>query len=147
MLRFVIGLGVLGIATAPAAAHGLLVTVTVTDKAVNVVAVYEGGEPVPVGSKVTMADTRRNELADGVTDEAGECRLPRPEPGVYTVTVDDKQGHIKEVVVQVREGESGTFGPSRWNRWVAAGVGLAVIAVGTAIAMRKKRKVQISPTP
>jgi hypothetical protein len=147
MFRFVVGLGVLGIATAPAAAHGLLVTVTVTDKAVNVVAAYEGGEPVPVGSKVTMADTHRTELADGVTDEAGECRLPRPEPGVYTVTVDDKQGHIKEVVVQVREGESGTFGPSRWNRWVAAGIGLAVIAVGTALAMRKKQKVPLSPTP
>jgi hypothetical protein len=147
MLRFVVGFGVLGIATAPAAAHSLLVTVTVTDKAVNVVAVYEGGEPVPVGSKVTMADTHRTEIADGVTDEAGECRLPRPEPGVYTVIVDDKQGHIKEVVIQVRDGESATFEPSRWNRWVAGGIGLAVIAVGTAVAMRRKKATPISPTP
>jgi hypothetical protein len=147
MFRCVVGLGVLAAAGAPAAAHGLLVTVTVTDKAVNVLAAYEGGEPVPVGSKVTMADTRRTELAVGVTDEAGECRLPRPEPGVYTVTVDDKQGHLKQVVVQVRDGESATFAPSRWNRWVAGGVGLVVIAVGTAVAMRRKKNVPLSPTP
>jgi hypothetical protein len=147
MFRYVVGLGVLVAAAAPAVAHGLLVTVTVTDRAVNVVAVYEGGEPVPVGSKVTMADTRRTEPADGVTDEAGECRLPRPEPGVYTITVDDKQGHVKEVVIQVRTGESSTFEPSRWNRWVAGGVGLAVIAAGTGVAMRRKKATPLSPTP
>src|SRR5262245_29476868 len=104
MLRFVISLGVLGVAAAPAFAHKILLTATATELAVQVEAKYEGGEVVPAGARVALLDERGTELADGVIDETGECRLPRPAPGIYSVTVDDRQGHFEKVILVIRDG-------------------------------------------
>jgi hypothetical protein len=134
----------LGLTAPPAFAHKLIVKVTVTELAVDVHAEYEGGDVVPVGSKVAVVDRFGTDLSEGVTDEAGDCRLPRPEPGVYTIAVDDHQGHYEKVVVDIREGETTATGSATRNRWLAGAIGLALIAGVTVAAMRRKK---VSPSP
>src|SRR5262245_52858831 len=129
MLRYGLSSCLLTVAAAPAFAHKLVVTATATELAVQVEAKYEGGEPVPTGSKVTLADGHGTEIADGVTDETGECRLPRPAPGVYSVTVDDGQGHFEKVILVIRDGESSSAQTTQRNRFLMGTVGVLVIGL------------------
>jgi hypothetical protein len=140
MLRCVVSLGVLGLAAAPVYAHKMLLTATATDLAVQVEVKYEGGEVVPAGSRVALVDEHGAEIADGVTDETGECRLPRPVPGVYSVTVDDRQGHFQKVILVIRDGETATAATAQRNRLAMAAAGVALIGLVTVGAMRWKRR-------
>src|SRR5262245_46913551 len=122
MVRILLALGCFGLAAAPAFAHKLLVTVTVTELAATVEAKYEDGEPVPAGARFTLTDKHGTAVSDGVTDESGECRLPRPPEGFYTATVEDAGGHRGELVFTVREGETTTASTADRNRWIAAAI-------------------------
>ena len=146
MLRYGLSLCLVTVAAAPAFAHKLVVTATATELAVQVEAKYEGGEAVPAGSKVTLLDGHRAEISDGVTDEAGECRLPRPAPGVYSVTVDDGQGHFEKVILVIRDGESSTAQTTQRNRFIMGAIGLLVIGLATVGAVRLKRKRAFNPS-
>src|SRR5262245_20198767 len=127
MVRIVGILAVLGLAATPAFAHKMHVHATVTDLAVQVTAEFEGGEFVPAGAKVRLLDGNDVEVAAGELDQAGECRLSRPAPGTYSVTVDDLAGHFEKVLLVIREGETGVVESPRRNRYLMAALGLALI--------------------
>jgi hypothetical protein len=141
MSRLPLSLLVLGFAASPAFAHKVIVTVKIDDNGLKIEAEYEGGEFVAAGAKVTVLSSSGDEVAKGETDEKGICVLPRPVSGVYTVTVDDKQGHFQKEVIVIRENESSEVRTTQRNRLLMATVGLAVIGGGTVIVRRRMRKI------
>lgn len=146
MNRFVLGTAALVLAATPAFAHKMLVSVTVTDRAVHVSASYEGGEFVPAGARVVLRDNAGTVLAEASSDETGECRLPRPAPGIYSVSVDDRQGHLQKETIVVREHDASEAHTSRSNRWLMAALGVGLIAGITVAVMRiKKPPAPVSP--
>jgi hypothetical protein len=128
------------LAPASASAHSMLVEARTDGPTVRVIAKYEGDDPAD-GAQVTLTDAAGAVAAEGRTDGAGLCVLPRPGAGAYTLVVDDGGGHRVELALPIPESEAEvTARTDRRNRWLMAAVGLVVIAGGTAVAWRLRRR-------
>lgn len=129
---------------AAALAHRMDVEARITEAepaVVRVEAGYEATEPAQE-AKVTITDPTGATVAEGMTDDRGVCRLPRPAAGTYTVTVDDGAGHRTSVRLTVPENESDTAVARTTppNKWAMTAAGLVVIGGAAVIARRVLRK-------
>jgi hypothetical protein len=128
------------LAPASASAHRMEVEATADGPTIRVVAKYEGGDPAD-GARVTLTDAAGAVAAEGRTDAAGLCVLPRPRAGAYTLVVDDGGGHRVELALPIPESEAEvTARTDRRNRWLMAALGLAAIAGGTVVVRRLLRR-------
>jgi hypothetical protein len=134
-MRTAVPLAVTALLLAPSAAlaHKMLVVATVTGT-IRVEVHYEDKTPAEEAT-VTLKDEAGAVVAEGVTDAAGVCVLPRPKPGAYTIVADDGGGHRRrEPLVIPDESAPAEARTALGDRWLMTAVGLAVIAAGTLTA-------------
>ena len=146
----VVSLAAFLLTPAAALAHRMDVEAKITAAEPTVVRVEAGFEEADPAqeAKVTITDAAGSTVAEGVTDQRGVCRLPRPPAGTYTVTVDGGDGHRTSVKLTVPESDADTAAVRTTppNKWLMSAVGLAVIALAV-FATRWLLRKPVASTP
>jgi hypothetical protein len=132
-----------GVLLSPAAAsaHGMAARVEVRADSLHLLAYFDDDTPAE-SAAVSVVDAAGREVLTGTTDERGECTLPRPAPGRYTLTAKCV-GHVAKVEFPVEagpEGLSGTFSGRRLDRTTGLTIGLTIIFSFTMIAWLLRRR-------
>lgn len=121
-----------------AAAHSLNVECRLAADALEVVVSFGRGKRPEKGAAVELRDGNGAVVARGQSDEAGVCRLSRPEAGTYRLRAEARDHDTElDVEVPVRDaqaaGDLATSGASRpaWHGWIPW---FALVALGLALA-------------
>jgi nickel transport protein len=118
-------------------AHALGVQCKPEGDRILVEAYYDDNTPAR-RARVKVEDERGQTVLEGLTDEEGRFRFPRPAAGEYVVIVDDGAGHRAKVSLNGR-------GPTREEftetPWLKAVIGLLAILgfAGALWVARRKR--------
>lgn len=144
-MRFAIPVFLLLLLPALALAHGLEMEARIIDEQVRIEAFFDDDSPAS-NAKITIEDSTKTMLKEGMTDDRGFWTIPKPKPGKYTVRVDAGDGHAAKTTITIPDdGETAASeGTNRefltgWNRVIMTGVGLALIA-GLTLVMRVTRR-------
>jgi hypothetical protein len=171
-LLFTLTMGALLTGPGEALAHDLGATCRLRGDLLEVEAYFDD-DTVARGAKVQLLDPGKKVIAQGKTDVRGLWSCPRPDPGVYQVTVNAGAGHVTRTRVtipapgeQTSSAESGkepparpkavdgdvvSEGPSRDEfvrfPWVGLLIGLGVIAAaGLGLWLLINRRGGADPT-
>jgi myo-inositol-hexaphosphate 3-phosphohydrolase len=125
----------LGASALPVLAHRMDISATASGAELRVVVGYEG-DMAAAKAQVTVYDDRKQEVAQGETDTAGVCVLAKPKAGVYTIMVDDHQGHISKTTIRIEDDGETRAQTQTMNRFAAAGLGVGLLA-GMGWILRK----------
>jgi hypothetical protein len=145
-MRALVTLVLLGVAGAPAAAHGLRLEAELVPPAVVVEARYEGGTPIPDASlRVYEPGGESGIFQRAHTDAEGRFAFAPSRAGSWRVVVADSEGHRANLEVEIDEAfltrstESGGHASSLplLARWV---VGLSIIFGVTGLAFWGKAR-------
>ena len=146
MTRALVTLALVGVAGAPAAAHGLRLEAELVPPSVVVAARYEGGAPIPDASlRVYGPGEESRTWQRARTDAEGRFAFAPSRVGSWRVVVADSEGHRASLEVEIDEaflarsmgaGRSASSLPPL-ARWV---VGLSLIFGVTGLALWGKAR-------
>lgn len=120
---------VVGLASAPVAAHSLKLFVTVDGMVVSGHGFFVGGgRPQGVAVKIRDADGR--DLYDGRTDANGAFAWTAPAPAAYTVLLDTGDGHFTRAEVAADRFVGGGAAPAA----ISSTLGSTTPSAGTPVA-------------
>ena len=119
-------------------AHELEVTAALAPPAIVVRSAYGGREPVPFASvRIFHPKDGKQEFQTGRTDRNGVFSFVPDGPGSWRISVDDEEGHRREIPVEVPErftpGTQTQAAPPPVSRWERAVTGLALLFGATGL--------------